>query len=164
MKTPPNLGSVLDRVARAAIGKDWALYGAMLSHWPEIVGESYAKTTTPVKVVFPHGKKTDEKWAQQREGNGTLTIRAPKGLAMELTFAFETIRARINGFFGYPAIGKIVLETTFAVPPAPKPPARALAANEKESLQSATQSVENDEIRQALAELGASVLLSTSKE
>lgn len=161
---PPNLGSTIDLIARAAIGKDWPLYGALIKHWPEIVGESYAKTTTPVKVVFPQGKKNDEKWADRNRGGGTLTIRAPKGLAMELTFAFETIRARINGFFGYGAIERIVLEPTFAAPPPPPAPPRPLTQEEMRKLADATQAVENDEIRQALEQLGASVLLSSDKE
>lgn len=157
MKRIPNLAPTIDKIARAAIGKDWALYGALLQHWPEIVGESYAKNTTPVKVIFPQGKKNDEQWASNRKG-GTLTIRAPKGLSMELTFAFETIRARINGFFGYAAIDRITLEPVFETPPPPAPPKRELSRQEIGELAAATIQVENEELREALANLGASIL------
>ncbi len=50
------------------------------SHWPEIVGEDYARVTTPVKISFPHGKPAAEKWANGQREDGILLVRLPQGI------------------------------------------------------------------------------------
>jgi hypothetical protein len=119
MFTPRPLSSALSQVAREAIGKDWTLYATLLDHWREIVGEEYAKTASPVKISFPKGKKDGEKWAARGRTGGLLTIKLPQGLAMEFSFLSETLKTRINGFFGYPMIEKIAFEP-YCVPKKPK--------------------------------------------
>ncbi len=154
---PRALSTSLDKIARSAIGKDWNLYAALLEHWREIVGQDYAQSASPVKIAFPRGKRPDEKWADKR-ADGTLYIRLPQGLAMEFGFHAETIRARINGFFGYEAIGRIVLETYYPEGrPAPREEPPPLSAEAKARLEQETEGIENDELREVLQELGESV-------
>ena len=104
MFIPRALSKIVDKVARQSVGKDWNLYAALLDHWPEIVGTAYARVTTPVKISFPYQPNE----ARQRGGN--LCVRLPKGLAMEFTYKTEQIRQRINGYFGYDAVGKITFQ------------------------------------------------------
>ncbi len=151
------MSTSIDSIARQAIGKDWNLYAALLQHWSEIVGEDYARSTTPVKISFPKGKPNEEKWAQGRRQDGTLHIRLPQGLVMEFTFLTEQVRQRIAAFFGYSAIARIVFEpyygeakTPSAAPPPPDP---ALLAN----LNEVVQPIESEELRTALASFGAAL-------
>lgn len=159
MRLPSTLSNAIDQIARAALGKDWGLYAGLLQHWTEIVGQDYAKSTTPVKISFPRGKKTDEKWTGGRRGGGTLTIKLPQGLAMEFGFKTDQIRARINGFFGYDAIERIAFETYYPTDDKPyAPPPLPLSPAQEADLAQNTKDIEDEELRQALQNLGESVL------
>lgn len=158
MRLPQNISRTIDAVARSALGKDWSLYATILDHWPEIVGVDYAKDTTPVKIVFPKGKKKDEKWAQGNRTGGILTIRLPQGLTFTFSHNTEQIKTRINNFFGYEAIGKIAFESFYPSPKAEKAAPPPLTDLEKDTLQSHIKNIDNNELRDALERLGASVL------
>lgn len=153
MFMPRNLKITVEQIARQSVGKDWGLYAALLDHWQDIVGREYATLTTPVKITFPHQPN------EARRQNGTLTVRLPKGLAMEFTYKTEQIRQRINNYFGYNAIAKINFDPVFAVPAkkptAPAPDPAALAAIEE-----GVKSVDGDELSAALQSFGAAVLTS----
>ncbi|MGE4351043.1 MAG: DUF721 domain-containing protein [Bdellovibrionales bacterium] len=159
MKMPSALSASIDKVARTAMGKDWGLYASLLERWSEIVGPDYAQETAPVKISFPRGKKSDEKWTQGRRNGGTLTISLPQGMSFAFSHQSEQVRSRINSFFGYDAIEKITLQPFYPRQDrAYTPPLPALSAQEKDALQKETKDIENNELREALATLGASVL------
>ena len=164
MRMPQSISRAVDKVARNALGDDWGLYGGLLDHWSEIVGPDYAKQTTPVKVAFPRGKKSDEKWTHARRAGGTLTISLPQGLTMEMSHKTDHIRARINNYFGYDAIEKITFKPFYPSDDKPLPvEPRALSKAEKETLIKTTESIENNELKEALQKLGASVLANQRK-
>jgi len=152
MFLPRTISAAVDKIARAALGKDWALYAALLDHWPEIVGTEYARNTTPVKITFPPRQR------EAQRGGGTLVIRLPKGLAMEFTFKIGQIRERITGYFGYEAISKIVFESIYGAPdveeiPVIEPNPQALA-----DLREAAKDIDDEELRKALEGFGEAVL------
>ena len=160
MRLPRSIATSVDKVAKQTIGKDWSLYAALLNRWQEIVGEEYAQVTTPVKIVFPQGKAANEKWAQGHRTDGVLHIRLPQGMAMEFTFLTDQIRQRIDGFFGYAVIARIVLEPFYgaaASARASKPPRPALDPEQTSWLTNGTKEIEDDELRDALKELGCAV-------
>lgn len=153
MFMPRQLSHSIEQIARQAVGKDWQLYTALLDHWQEIVGAEYANITSPIKIQFPHQPNE----AQRR--NGVLTIRLPKGLAMEFTYKTEQIRQRVNDYFGYAAVGKINFDPVFGLPPKTitkaKPSGEVVGA-----VQRATDSVEDESLRNALQALGIAILTS----
>ena len=158
MLLPRTIATVVDNVARSTIGKDWSLYAALLSHWTEIVGPDYAEVTTPVKISFPKGKPSEEKWAQHARTDGVLHVRLPQGLTMEFTARSEQIRSRIAAYFGYPAIERIMFEPYYhqaSEPPRTKDPADPQLLS---SMKEQAQGVENDDLRQALEKLGEALL------
>jgi len=164
MAFPRTLSLALDKIARDAVGKDWALYASLIEHWREIVGEEYAKSTSPVKITFPKGKKDGDKWAGQR-AEGTLHIRLPQGLAMSFGFLNETVRSRINAFFGYTAVSRIVLETYYPTSrPLPAQEPAVLSESDKALLSESLKDVENEELREILHQLGESVIREGEKE
>ncbi|MDD3182038.1 MAG: DciA family protein [Alphaproteobacteria bacterium] len=159
MQLPRNIANSIDQIARTAMGKDWNLYASLLERWTEIVGPDYAQETTPVKISFPHGKKTDEKWAGGQRAGGTLTIRLPQGLSLAFTHHAEQVRSRINTFFGYEAIERITLKPFYPTHGKPlAPPQRTLSSQEIATLKEGTKDIENNELRDILEQLGTSVL------
>ena len=156
MYTPRTLATAVDKVARQSAGKDWGLYANLLDHWAEIVGTEYARVTTPVKINFPFQPNE----AQRK--NGVLTIRLPKGLAMEFSFKADLIRHRINNYFGYEAFARVALDAASLPPPVTKKvkkvdPAALSAFKEKASI------IENNELREALEGFGEALLKRTDE-
>lgn len=156
---PRSITASIDKIAKTVIGKDWALYSTLLGHWAEIVGEEFAKNSTPIKVSFPKGKPAEEKWAQGNRSDGVLHVKLPQGLVMDFTYRSEQIRSRISDFFGYPAIERIVFEPFYASDDEGKKHRKNKTANpaiEKE-IAIATQDIEAEELRQALKNLGNAI-------
>ena len=148
---PRALAQLVDQVARQSVGKDWNLYAALLEHWTEIVGSDYARIATPVKIAYPHQPKNP------RREMGTLTIRLPRGLAMEFTFKSEQIRQRINSYFGYEAVARIMINSVHrAPPPSPLPrqePDSAAIAGILEGIKA----IDDGELRDALEAFGKAI-------
>jgi hypothetical protein len=71
--------------------------GAVVARWPEIVGERYAKVSTPESIRFPAGRKS----------GGTLTLAVQGAHAPLLQHLGPMIMERVNLFFGYEAVAKI---------------------------------------------------------
>lgn len=156
MFIPRTLANTLDQIARQTVGKDWNLYAALLEHWREIVGKEYAEVTTPVKVTFPHQPN------EARRKDGTLTVRLPKGLSMEFSFKTEQIRQRVNSYFGYNALAKIVFDPVYSLPTKPAAPKEADPAALK-AVKEMAQSVGDDDLQAALESLGSAILTSTPR-
>ncbi len=158
MLLPRAISRIVDKVARQSVGKDWGLYATMLDRWTEIVGTEYAAVTTPVKIAFPHQP------LEARRRDGVLTIRLPKGLVMEFTFKVETIRQRINGYFGYDVIAKIAFDPAYGVPAKMADVAPPVDEGTLASIRAGADTVENDDLRSALQSFGEAVAASKAPQ
>ena len=83
----------------------------------EIVGERYAKVSSPESIRFPPGKKA----------GGVLTLLVEGAHAPLIQHLAPMIIERVNRFFGYAAINRIVFRQ--GKPPAPRREARAAGAS-----------------------------------
>jgi hypothetical protein len=83
---------------------------SVVSRWAEIVGERYAKVSSPESIRFPAGKKV----------GGVLTLLVDGAHAPLIQHLTPMIVERVNRFFGHAAINRIVFKQ--GKPPAP--PAR----------------------------------------
>ena len=72
--------------------------GAVVSRWGEIVGERYAKVSSPESIRFPAGKKS----------GGALTLLVEGAHAPLMQHLAPLIIERVNRFFGYEAVDRIV--------------------------------------------------------
>jgi hypothetical protein len=88
--------------------------GAVVARWQEIVGERYARVSTPESIRFPAGRKA----------GGTLTLAVEGAHAPLLQHLGPMIIERVNLFFGYEAVTKVV----FRHAQAPRPRAAASSA------------------------------------
>lgn len=91
---------------------------AVLADWPAIVGRHLAQHCQPVEI----------RRRSRHARGGTLLIRAPAAMALELQHTAPQLIERVNSYFGYPAIVHLRLvqgqiDRSRLLPPA-KPPAK----------------------------------------
>ena len=78
-------------------------------------------------------------------------------MALEIQHASDVILQRVNRFFGWSAVGKIALRQAPLSRPVPRRQATPPAPSAVKQVSDTLGSVEDDELRDALAKLGASV-------
>jgi hypothetical protein len=90
-------GELMGDVGGMAFRKFGFVQDSVVSRWREIVGERYAKVSSPESIRFPAGKKA----------GGTLTLLVEGAHAPLLQHLGPMIIERVNRFFGYSAIAKV---------------------------------------------------------
>jgi len=135
---------------------------ALLGSWDEIAGEDFADCTRPEKIAWP---RRDEGLASGGGYQaGVLTIACEGARALFLTHAQGELIARINGFFGFPAVRQIRIvqkpvSQTFKHPRKP-PPLKGEAAKRLETMM---EGIESEALKKAVERLGTAVLQKKSK-
>ena len=125
---PRAAGDLVGQVGGMAFKRFGFVQGAVVSRWAEIVGERYAKVSTPESVRFPQGKRS----------GGTLTLTVVGAHAPLMQHLTPLIVERVNRFFGYAAVDKIVFRqgrvdtVERPVRPEPKPIPRELGEGLRE--------------------------------
>ena len=104
-------GDIVGDIAGLSFKRFGFVQGAIVSRWREIVGERYAKVSTPESIRFPAGRKA----------GGTLTLQVEGAHAPLLQHLTPTIIERVNRFFGYEAIAKVAFRRGTASKSAPRP-------------------------------------------
>ena len=133
----------------------------LLTHWPEIAGDTIAAIARPVEVSYA------------RQGMGaTLTLLTTGAQAPMLEMQKETLRERINAVYGYNAISRIRLTQTspmgFAEGQADFAHRKATAApcapppDLVEKARDIAAPVSDDDLRAALERLARNVLTRTT--
>lgn len=165
------VGRIASDILSPAFRKRGFAQSALVDQWSLIAGEKLAKHTQPEKISQPRGKA---KTAEGREaghgqrsrfsrggedGGGVLTLRVDGPFAIEVQHMTPQLLERINSFFGYRAVGRIVLKQ------APLPPryerrvrkTRKLNPGEEQALSDGLQPIEDERLRAALLRLGRKV-------
>ena len=122
----------------------------LVTRWPEIVGPEIAAHAEPIKLQWP--RATEGEPAEP----ATLVLRVEGPAAIEIQHQSNIILERINRFFGWQAVGRLALRqaplkrrTVASPPPIDPQEAQRIAATLTE--------VGDDDLRMALARLGAAV-------
>jgi hypothetical protein len=122
----------------------------LVTRWPEIVGAEIAAHAEPMKIQWPRNADPDD-----REP-ATLVLRVEGPAALEIQHLAGVIVERVNRFFGWQAIGKIGLRQA-PLSRLKKKPIRRPDPDATASIAAALPDIADDDLRQALARLGASV-------
>jgi hypothetical protein len=93
------MGEMLPEIGGTAFKRFGFIQSSVVSRWNEIVGERYAKVSAPESIRFPMGK---------REG-GTLNVLVVGAHAPMMQHVIPAILERVNRFFGYEAVAKVVI-------------------------------------------------------
>jgi hypothetical protein len=104
------VAEMLPDIGRAAYRRFGFVQSAVVSRWSEIVGERYAKVSAPESIRFPQGQRSD----------GVLTLGVVGAHAPMMKHVAPEIIERVNRFFGYPAVARVVIRQ--GVPPKPVAP------------------------------------------
>ncbi len=144
------LAGAVRKVARPILGRQGFLEADLIDRWEEVAGPSLSQVSLPQKVVFARGE------TQQ----GSLHLLVSSGAAaLALQHAEPQILERVNAFFGWRAVSRLVLAQG---PLARKAAAKAvvrrvLAPADEEALARELERVENPELKAALSRLGKAV-------
>lgn len=145
------LSALLGDVYATAYAKQGFASRELVTRWREIAGSEVARHSEPVRITWPRPVE-----GQPQEG-ATLVLRVEGPMALEIQHGSDAIIARVNRFFGWSAIARLALrQAPLSRPVArnhpPRPDPERIA---EETL--ALGMVEDGELRDALARLGASI-------
>lgn len=93
------VGEMLPDIGHSAFRKFGFVQSAVVTRWPEIVGERYARVSAPESIRFPRGERTD----------GVLHMVCASAHAPMMQHVTPEIMERINRFFGYTAVARVVI-------------------------------------------------------
>jgi hypothetical protein len=108
---PRAVAELLPDVGGAAFRRFGFVQSAVVSRWAEIVGDRYAAVSRPESIRFPRGEKQD----------GTLTITVRGAHAPMMAHVLPEVTERVNRFFGYTAVAKVVIRQGDVPVPARRP-------------------------------------------
>jgi len=107
---PRPAGELVGDVGGQSFKRFGFVQSAIVSRWPEIVGERYARASCPESIKFPAGAKA----------GGVLTLLVEGAHAPLIQHLTPMIIERVNRFFGYAAINRIVFRQGKRPAPAAK--------------------------------------------
>ncbi|MFG1420760.1 DUF721 domain-containing protein [Roseixanthobacter liquoris] len=128
----------------------------IVTHWDEIVGPALAPRSTPVKLQWPRQDARQD--ARHTSEPATLVVRVEGAYAIELQYAAPVVIDRINAYFGWRCVGRLVLRQGPVPPRHHGPPPRVEPEPEALAQVRATLGPFEDEaLGASLARLGALV-------
>jgi hypothetical protein len=145
------LSVILSDVFSDAFAKQGFAARELVTRWTEIIGPELSVHCEPLKMQWPRPVEG------QPPEPATLVLRVEGPMALEIQHASDVILQRVNRFFGWSAVGRLALrqgplsrKARPRPPPAPDP-------RQVEQIAQTLTSVEDDELRAALARLGAAI-------
>lgn len=147
------LGGSLGVVTKRAFARRGLTGADIARQWPAIVGSELAAHCRPRQLRFPKPGEAVE---------GRLTLRVAPGWALQLQHLEPLVLERVNGFFGYRAVARLVLQQG-PLPdlPRPAPGGRGRRPAPPEPLEGALaaklSTVADPELRAALEGVGRSL-------
>lgn len=155
------LGGSLGAVTKRAFARRGLTGADIARQWPAIVGSELAAHCRPRQLRFP---KAGPKTGGAVEGR--LTLRVAPGWALQLQHLEPLVLERVNGFFGYRAVGRLVLQqgplpalrgtAPSGRSPAPRAPTAGPAPLDR-ALAAKLSTVADPDLRAALENLGRSL-------
>ena len=145
------LSVLLSDVFSEAYAKQGFAARELVTRWSEIAGPEIARHSEPLKIQWPRPVEG------QPQEPATLVLRVEGPAALEIQHASDALLQRVNRFFGWSAVGKLALRqaplSRREKPRASRAPDAKAVAQVAETLTA----IEDEELRAALARLGASI-------
>lgn len=139
-------GELVGAVGGLAFRRFGFVQASVVSRWAEIVGERYAKVSSPESIRFAAGRKSD----------GTLTVVVQGAHAPLMQHLAPVIVERVNRFFGYPAVARLAFRQGSPVPEPERPKRPELRPVPKE-LGEGLREIADPELRACLESLAAQI-------
>jgi hypothetical protein len=159
MKRAAPLAEFLDTCLGPTVAKQGFSGSDIIVSWPEIVGERLAAWSQPVKVEWPRRPHPDAPAEPS-----TLVVRTESAFAIDLQHLAPVIIERVNAFYGWRCVGRIVLKQGPVRRPAPPPPRPEPGPAERNEAARAAGDVADEGLRGALERLGSAVLAAERRD
>ena len=143
---PRAAGELLGDVGGQSFRRFGFVQSSIVSRWSEIVGERYSKASSPESIRFPAGRKS----------SGVLTLLVDGAHAPLIQHLTPLIIERVNRFFGYAAINRVVFRQGKPPASAPKPRRAELRPVPKE-LGEGLREIADPELRACLESLASQI-------
>jgi hypothetical protein len=140
------VGDLVGDVGGQSFRRFGFVQSSIVSRWAEIVGERYARASSPESIRFPAGKKS----------GGVLTLLVDGAHAPLIQHLTPLIVERVNRFFGYRAIDRIVFRQGKLPASAAKPQRGQLRPVPKE-VGEGLREIADPELRACLESLAAQI-------
>src|SRR4051812_1929655 len=147
---PRSAGHLVGEVGGQSFRRFGFVQSSIVSRWSEIVGERYAKVSSPESIRFPMGRK----------GGGALTLLVEGAHAPLIQHLAPIIIERVNRFFGYEAVNRVIFKQG-------KPPAGPARAKRPElrpvpkELGAGLREIADPELRTCLESLASQIAASS---
>src|SRR3954451_23189921 len=143
---PRSAGDLVGGIGDPSFRRFGFIQGSIVSRWAEIVGGRYAKVSSPESIRFPTGRKS----------GGVLTLLVEGAHSPLLQHLSPLIIERVNRFFGYVAVTRVVSRQ--GKPPARKPqPARPQLTPVPKELGEGLRQIADPELRACLESLASQI-------
>lgn len=154
------LSDAVGKVLAPVVRQHGLATSEVIARWPEIVGERFADVTRPVRVLWP--RLASEVAADRPREPATLVVRCVGAHALDLQHAAPIILERINGLYGFAAIGRLTIRQGPVEPRDKKtrPPAAPPAPRH---LTLGLDAIADEALRDALDRLGRAVAADRGK-
>jgi hypothetical protein len=147
---PRPLSDLLHKTLKDAFAKQGFASTELVTRWTEIVGAEIAAHSQPEKIQWP--RPLDG----QAPEPGTLVLRVEGPTAIEIQHLSAVVLERVNRFFGWQAVRALRLRQAPLRRSAPKP-LPAVDPAETARVAATLSRIEDDDLRDALARLGAAI-------
>jgi hypothetical protein len=147
---PRAAGELVGAIGDPSFRRFGFVQGSIVSRWAEIVGDRYAKVSSPESIRFPTGRKA----------GGVLTLLVDGAHAPLIQHLTPMIVERVNRFFGHAAINRIVFRQGKPPPPPARPERPQLRPVPKE-LGEGLREIADPELRACLESLAAQIAASS---
>ena len=144
------LRDLLGKVVGETFTRQGFASAELVTRWNEIVGPQISAHSEPIKIQWPRPADGEER------APGVLVLRVEGPAAIEIQHLASLVCERVNGFLGWRAIDRLALRQAPLRRPLRKSAATADAAAAARIAASMPQ-IADEELRQALARLGAAV-------
>lgn len=146
---PRAAGELVAQIGGQSFRRFGFVQSAVVSRWAEIVGERYAKVSCPESLRFPTGRKS----------GGALTLLVEGAHAPLIQHLAPMIIERVNTFFGYAAVDRIVFRQG-RLPSRPAPAKRPELRPVPKEMGEGLREIADPELRACLESLAARIAAS----
>jgi hypothetical protein len=145
------LSTLLGGVFSDVFAKQGFASRELVTRWAEIAGPEIARHSEPLKMQWPRPVEG------QPQEPATLMLRVEGPMALEIQHMSDVILQRVNRFLGWNAVGKLALRQAPLSQPSARKPPKAPDADAVARVAETLGTIEDDDLRAALARLGAAI-------
>lgn len=143
------LANLVSKLITPLCQKSGFVKASLVIDWDKIVGPKFSQFCEAVRVNFPQGKKNQ----------GSLYIRVPSAMATHIAFLEPEILEKVNRYYGYPAISRVIIQQGPVMRKSSPPPktSPSLTQEKREEILNLVSEVGDESLQKALERLGSSI-------